>query len=185
MKPVALILALVWATPASAHGFAGGGLLHPLTGPDHMLAMLAVGALSAQLGGIALWYVPAAFLIAMLTGGAVGLAGLSLSGTEAAIAASVLLLGAAITWARPIALPVAAVATLAFGFAHGHAHGVEMPQSSSPALYILGFLLTTAGLHVIGLVGTALIIERGPGGARLLRGLGGVATLIGSAMLLA
>lgn len=185
MKPFLIILALVWSTPAFAHGFAGSGIIHPLTGLDHMLAMVAVGAWSAQLGGAALWRVPVAFLFAMLVGGAVGMVGLAVGGMEATIASSVLLLGIAITWARPVALPVALTATLAFGFAHGHAHGAEMPLSISPALYVLGFLLTTAGLHVIGLVGAALIIERGPSGMRLLRGAGGVAAIIGSVMLLA
>ena len=57
---------------ASAHGFAGSGWLHPLTGIDHMCAMVAVGAWSAQIGGKAIWRVPAAFVVAMLIGGIVG-----------------------------------------------------------------------------------------------------------------
>lgn len=63
------LLALLRAGPAAAHGFGGTGFLHPLTGPDHMLAMVAVGAWSAQIGGRAIWAVPAAFLIAMAFGG--------------------------------------------------------------------------------------------------------------------
>src|SRR5262245_51982348 len=127
---VALLLlpAFLAAGPAHAHGFAGSGWLHPLTGPDHMLAMLAVGAWSAQLGGRAIWTVPIAFVCAMAIGSIAALRGWPLPGTEILIAASVLGLGLAIALDRRFAWPVAAVATALFGLAHGSAHGSEMPS---------------------------------------------------------
>src|SRR5262245_64367776 len=91
-----LLPACLTAGPAHAHGFAGSGWLHPLTGPDHMLAMLAVGAWSAQLGGRAIWTVPTAFVCAMAVGGMAALRGWLLPGTEILVAVSVLGLGLAI-----------------------------------------------------------------------------------------
>ena len=170
-------LALTTA-PAVAHGFGGAGWMHPLTGPDHMLAMLAVGAWSAQLGGRALWLVPSAFVVAMAAGGAAALAGLVLPATEVAIVASVILLGLAIASARPYAVPVAAFATMVFGLAHGSAHGAEIPASQNVAIYVAGFLATTAGLHVIGLAGAALVLDR-PNGATALRAIGAVVIVAG------
>src|SRR5262245_54544235 len=148
------------ADPALAHGFAGSGWLHPLTGPDHMLAMLAVGAWSAQLGGRAIWAVPSAFVWAMAIGGMAALRGWPLPGTESLIAASVLGLGLAIALDRRFAWPVAALATALFGLAHGSAHGSEMPRMADTASYIIGFLVTTAGLHVAGAAGGLLLLER-------------------------
>lgn len=95
-------LAILIPGPASAHGFAGTGWLHPLTGPDHMLAMVLVGAWSAQLGGRALWTVPAAFVAAMAAGALAARLGLVLPGTEAVIALSSVALGLAVALARPV-----------------------------------------------------------------------------------
>ena len=168
---VALVLlpACLAAGPAYAHGFAGTGWLHPLTGPDHMLAMLAVGAWSAQLGGRAIWAVPTAFVCAMAIGGMAALRASPLPGTEIVIASSVLGLGLAIALDRRFAWPVAALATALFGLAHGFAHGSEMPRTADAASYVIGFLVTTAGLHVAGAAGGLLVLEqaRGRGSLRL------------------
>ena len=177
MKPgLALLPLLLWADSASAHGFGGAGFLHPLTGPDHMLAMIAVGAWSAQLGGPALWAVPTAFVLAMSLGGAVGMSGLAVPLAEPVILASAILLGAAIAIDRRFALPLAAAATALFGFAHGFAHGAELPAQSDIAIYAAGVLVTTAGLHVLGLAGGLLILADPSGRSRLrLSGLGVIA----------
>jgi urease accessory protein len=169
------------AGPAYAHGFAGSGWLHPLTGPDHMLAMLAVGAWSAQLAGRAIWTVPAAFLCAMAIGGMAALRGSPLTGTEIAIASSVLGLGLAIALDRRFAWPVAAFATALFGLAHGSAHGSELPRTADAASYVIGFLVTTAGLHVAGAAGGLLLLEhaRGRGWLRL----AGAATTVAGLLL--
>jgi len=177
-RALPLIPALLCAGPATAHGFTGSGLLHPLTGPDHMLAMIAVGVWSAQLGGRALWTVPSAFVVAMATGWAAATGGLPLPGTEVLIAVSVILLGLAVALARPMGWPLAALATLAFGLSHGYAHGGEMPAAASPMLYAGGFLVTTIGLHIFGLAGGALILQEAKGRA-ILRVLGAGASVAG------
>lgn len=176
------VLAGLAPAPAFAHGFAGGGWLHPLTGPDHMLAMVLVGAWSAQLGGRALWAVPAAFVAAMAVGALAALFGVVLPWIEIAIALSSVALGAAVMLARPVALPLAALATLAFGLAHGAAHGAEAPVAAGWS-YIVGFLATTAGLHVAGLAGASLLLDQARG-ATVLRLLGSGSALVGGVFLM-
>jgi urease accessory protein len=183
--PVAVALCLLPAClaagPAHAHGFAGSGWLHPLTGPDHMLAMLAVGAWSAQLAGRAIWTVPAAFVCTMAIGGMAALRGSPLTGTEIAIASSLLGLGLAIALDRRFAWPVAAFATALFGLAHGSAHGSEMPHTADAATYVTGFLITTAGLHVAGAAGGLLLLEHASGRGWLR--LAGAATTVAGVLL--
>ena len=135
--------------PHHVHGFMAG-VSHPLTGLDHLLAMLSVGLWASQKGGRAMWLWPAAFVIAMIAGGFVGMAGIGLPLVEPAIIASLLVLGAAI--AATLTLPAAAgVALIAlFGLFHGNAHGLEAPVSSA-GLYALGFILSTVTLHIMGL----------------------------------
>lgn len=151
------VLAATLALPAAAHpGHAGDamflqGLLHPLTGIDHLLTMLAVGVWAAQNGGRAIWLLPTAF-IAMLSGGAVlGMAGIGLPAVEAGIAASVAVLGLLVLLNKRVPVAAAAILVGAFAVLHGHAHGTEMPQAANPLLYGLGFVLSTAMLHGIGI----------------------------------
>lgn len=140
---------------SGSHGVSGfaGGLAHPLLGLDHLLAMIAIGLWAAQQGGRALWAVPAAFVGAMLLGGGLAWAGLSLPHVETGIAASVLVLGLLIATRRQWAL-VAGMATAAgFALFHGYAHGLEMPPAASPVPYVLGFMLATGFLHGVGIAG--------------------------------
>jgi len=164
--------------PAHAHGFGGSGLIHPLTGFDHLLAMLAVGAWSAQLGGAAILGVPAAFLGFMSLGGVVGIAGLSLPWVERAIAISVVVLGCAIAAERRISPLAAGAAVALFGTYHGFSHGSEVIGVSGRASYVAGFLVTTAGLHAIGAVAALLALESAAGVAWLRRS-GAVTALLG------
>jgi urease accessory protein len=158
---------------ADGAGFLAG-LSHPLGGPDHLLAMVAIGVWAAQCGGRALGALPAAFLGGMVAGGLLGLTGFGLPGVEELILASVMGLGLLVLLkARP---PVAAGAALAFLLAlfHGHAHGAEMPEAASPLLYAAGFLLAAAGLHGAGLAATRLLsspLVRLSGGAVTAAGL--------------
>lgn len=152
-----LALGLLAAGPALAHtghGDASGlahGFLHPLTGLDHMLAMVAVGLIAAQVGGRAILLVPLAFLGMMVVGGALGASGVALPHVEIAIALSVAVLGAAL--ALRLAMPVAGAMALVGVFAvfHGHAHGAEMPEAASGLAYGIGFVTATALLHALGL----------------------------------
>lgn len=157
----ATVLALAAGT-ASAHtgehavvGFASG-FTHPFLGLDHLLAMLAIGLWAAQQGGRALWAVPAAFVAAMGLGGALVWVGGALPQVETGIALSVLVLGLLIATRRQWAAPVGMAIAAGFALFHGYAHGLEMPQAASPALYALGFVLATASLHAAGIMSNRL-----------------------------
>ena len=172
------LISLLVDSPCFAHGFSGSGWLHPLTGVDHMFAMVAVGAWSAQLGGRALYLVPTAFVCAMAAGATLGFEHFAIPGTEVGIAVSVLLLGIAISSERKLALALASLAVGLFGMCHGYAHGYEMPLAQNRWNYAIGFLITTAGLHVAGAVGGLLLLESPQGRGRL-RCTGAVVALAG------
>lgn len=158
MKLPKLLAALVLlAAPALAfahpgHGEHGlvAGLAHPLTGLDHLLAMFAVGLWAAQQQGAARLALPCTFVGTMLVGGLLGFEGLQLPFMETGIAASVLALGLCVALAVRPPLPLAMAATALFALAHGVAHGLELPDLSSPWLYALGFVAATAALHAAG-----------------------------------
>lgn len=135
---------------ATGAGF-GNGFSHPLSGLDHLLAMVAVGLWAAQLGGRAIWQVPAAFVAMLLVGGTLGLAGFALPAVEPGIMASLLVIGVLVALA--VKMPVKAGMALVglFALFHGHAHGTEMPAAAAPALYALGFALATTLLHAAGI----------------------------------
>jgi urease accessory protein len=161
-RTIVLTVLCLFAGTASAHtgnhtvtGFSSG-LTHPLLGLDHLLAMIAIGLWAAQQGGRALWAVPAAFVGAMLTGGGMALAGLSLPHFETGIAASVLVLGLLIATRQKWAVKAGMAIAAGFALFHGYAHGLEMPQTASPALYALGFVLATVFLHGIGIAGSLI-----------------------------
>ena len=162
----------------SAHGFSGAGWLHPLTGLDHALAMIAVGAWSAQLGGRAIFAVPLAFVVCMLLGGIAGFAAYPIAGTELGIALSVQLLGLAIATGPRTVVLLAAAGVGIFGACHGYAHGREAPHSSGQVSYAAGFLATTAGLHIVGLMGGLLVLDE-PRRAWMLRVAGAAVAAIG------
>jgi len=163
------------AHPAQDAASFFAGAAHPLGGFDHVLAMLAVGLMAAQLGGRALWALPLAFVGAMLAGGALGFAGLGLPAVKPAILASVIILGALVAMA--VRLPLGSLVPMValFGFAHGWAHGAEGPVSGM-ALYTGGFALATALLH-----GAGIALGRGLT-ALAIRGLGGAAAVAGLAL---
>jgi urease accessory protein len=168
-------LALV-ALPALAHvqeGQAAGfltGLAHPVSGLDHVLAMIAVGLWGAQLGAPALWLLPVTFPLVMAFGGFLGLLGIPLPGVEVGIALSALALGLAVatSWRPPLVMAAALVAV--FAVFHGHAHGTELPEGQSGLTYSIGFVVATGLLHLAG-IGIG-VIQRWPAGQRVLRVLG-------------
>lgn len=151
------------AIPATVHAHPGhgildvaAGLMHPVLGADHLLAMVAVGLLGAQLGGRSRWAVPAAFVGALALGAVLGAAGLAIPGMEHGIALSVLVLGAILTFALRLSLPVATGLMAICGLFHGAAHGVEMPADATGALYGAGFIVASIALHIGGVaIGTA------------------------------
>ena len=155
-----------------------GGLTHPILGLDHLLAMLSVGIVSAQIGGKAIWTVPTTFVLVMAFGGLLGLAGVEFTAVEIGIALSVLALGLAILVKQSIPIFLVLFAVGLFAIFHGYAHGAEMPSVAEPLKYALGFLTGTAVIHITG-----VLIGDIPGhykyGSAVLRGLGAVIALFG------
>ena len=124
---------------------------HPISGLDHVLAMVAVGLWGVQLGAPAIWLLPVTFPMVMAFGGFLGLLGVPIPGVELGIALSAILLGSMVTTeARP---PSWLAATLVGFFAifHGHAHGSELPAGENGLLYSVGFVIATGCLHATGI----------------------------------
>lgn len=170
------LLAMAIPAPALAHtseGLRGGfvaGFLHPVSGVDHLLAMVAVGLWGAILGQPLLYALPVVFPLMMAIAGVAAIAGLMLPGVELAIAASVIVLGLAIAaaWRAPVWLALVIVG--GFALFHGWAHGAELPSMADPVAYSAGFVTATGLLHLAG-IGIGLI-DRRAGGRRALRLLG-------------
>lgn len=160
-------------------GFAAGAL-HPFSGPDHLLAMVAVGMWAAQGGGRKVWLLPAAFMAMLAAGAGFAMQWQALPQVEAGIATSVLALGllVALSLQLPTVLSVAIVA--GFGWLHGYAHGLELPESAAPLGYALGFLLATAGLHLSGIALGGAASRRAAG---LAKAMGGVIAASGAYLL--
>jgi len=168
-----ITLVLLCATSAFAHpqkGEAVGfltGFRHPISGLDHVLAMVAVGLWGAQLGSPAIWLLPVAFPMVMAMGGMLGLMGVPLPGIEYGIAASAILLGAAVMFELRPPLGIAAALVGFFAIFHGHAHGTELPPGQSALLYSIGFVIATGCLHALGIgIGT---VHRWAWGQKCLR----------------
>lgn len=185
-RAVAFLLLLA-AAPALAHvqqGQAAGfltGLAHPVSGLDHVLAMVAVGLWGAQLGRPAIWLLPVTFPMMMALGGFLGLVGIPLPGVEPGIALSALALGlvVAASWRPPLA--VAALLVAFFAMFHGHAHGTELPEGQSGLGYSMGFVVATGLLHLGGIaIG---VIHRWPAGRVVLRLLGAAVAAAGLSFL--
>lgn len=172
-------------TGTGAHIDAMHGFLHPLTGLDHVLAMVAVGVFAAQLGGRSLWAVPAAFVLAMVAGGALGYFGTPLPLVEQGIALSVIVMGLAVALGLRLPLAPAMVLVAAFAVFHGHAHGAEGAAAGSFAGYAAGFVVATSILHAAG-VALGMMLDRLGGAASLnsKRLVGATGALAGAAILM-
>jgi urease accessory protein len=178
LKQLALLcFLLVWSRSAFAHileGDAAGGFIsgfeHPISGLDHIVAMVSVGLWGAQLGAPAIWLLPVTFPIVMAFGGMLGLMGVPLPGTEIGIALSAVALGAVVAAEAKPPLWVAALLVGFFAIFHGHSHGTEIPPDQNGVLYSVGFVIATGLLHLTG-IGIGLI-HRWSAGQMILR-LGG------------
>jgi urease accessory protein len=154
--PTALICCLMAdrAFAHTGHGLTGGfsgGFLHPLFGPDHIAAMVAVGLWGAFLGAPAIYILPVVFPLVMACGGALGILGLPLPGVEAGIAVSAVVLGLMVALAVRPHLAIAAVLVGLFAIFHGYAHGSELPHGADAVAYSLGFVVATGLLHLAGI----------------------------------
>jgi urease accessory protein len=180
---VFLMLLLLLPMSASAHtetGTAGGlisGFLHPLTGLDHLVAMVAVGLWGAYLGAPAIWLLPVVFPVVMALGGASGVMGMPMPGVETCIALSGVMLGLAVAFAAKPPLWIAAVLVGFFAVFHGHAHGTELPTSANAIAYAVGFVVATGLLHLGGIAFGLLV--RWPWGRILVRTSGATIAIIG------
>lgn len=177
---------LLAALPGSAFAHTGqgaafsfsSGFLHPFGGLDHVLAMIAVGLLAAQLGGRALWLVPGTFVTVMALAAAAGVVGVPLPGTEYGILLSIIAISLPVAFAlgMPVALAMALVGV--FAIFHGHAHGAELPAGTEAAPYVAGFALATALIHAAG-ISFGLALGRLAMGRPALRIAGGAIVLAG------
>jgi urease accessory protein len=180
-------VALAAPTGALAHtrggeaiGFASG-IMHPISGLDHVLAMLAVGLWGAQLGAPAIWLLPVTFPMVMAIGGMLGLIGVKLPGVEIGIACSAIALGLAVLLELRPSLWAASVLVGCFAIFHGHAHGTELPPGANGLLYSIGFVFATGTLHAVGI--SIGLVHRWDAGRVLLRGAGAVIAVAGVAYL--
>lgn len=179
-----MLLAVTDVSAHSAEGLAGGffsGLMHPVLGPDHVIAMVAVGLWGAFLGKPAIWLLPIVFPMVMAFGGALGVAGIPVPAVETGIAVSAIVLGAMVAFAARPPIWVAAVIVGAFAIFHGHAHGTELPGAANPLAYSLGFVIATGLLHLCGIAFGAL--AHWPAGKVAVRAGGGLIALGGFAFL--
>jgi urease accessory protein len=175
---LALLPAIAFAHEESgqAAGFLSG-LAHPVSGLDHVLAMVAVGLWGAVLGLPAIWVLPIAFPLVMAFGGLMGLLGFPLPGVEIGIALSAFVLGVMVLAEIRPPLWIAAAVVALFAIFHGHAHGRELPEGASALLYSLGFVVATGLLHAVGiLIGFA---HRWAIGRPVVRAAGGGVALAG------
>jgi urease accessory protein len=178
-----VFMLLLYAQVTQAHVNKGeavsflSGLKHPISGLDHVVAMIAVGLWGAQLGAPAIWVLPVAFPMVMACGGLLGLLGLPLHGVDIAIAASAMLLGAAVMVELRPPIALAALLVGFFAIFHGYAHGSELPAGESGLLYSLGFVAATGSLHAVGI--SIGLVHRWSWGRRTLRFAGAAIALMG------
>lgn len=176
-------LFLLLPATAGAHtqtGSIGGflsGFRHPITGLDHIVAMVAVGLWGAFLGAPAIWLLPVVFPVVMAFGGALGVLGVPLPAVETGIALSAVVLGLMVALPARPPLWIAAVAVGFFAIFHGHAHGTELPVAANPITYAVGFVIATGLLHLSGI--TLGLLASWPWGKVLVRAGGAVIACIG------
>ena len=163
------------------HGSFMAGFSHPLFGLDHILVMVAVGLWASQIGGRALWLVPAAFVGTMAFGFGLAVAGVDLPFVEPAILASVVALGLLVAMAARVDTIASAALVAAFALFHGHAHGGELGAAGA-ASFSIGFVVATALLHAAG-IAIGIGVARIANGAILARIIGGLTAVTGVALI--
>lgn len=155
---LATILVTALVSVAQAHTGDGGadgftdGFVHPLLGPDHVIAMVAVGLWGVFLGRPAIWVLPVVFPLIMALGGVMGIVGVPLPSVETGIALSAVVLGLGVALGAHAPLWAASLLVAVFAVFHGYAHGTEMPTASDAVSYALGFVTATGLLHLCGIV---------------------------------
>lgn len=181
-----LAVAALAASPAAAHsggnlGSWTSGFLHPISGIDHLVAMVAVGLWGGILRAPAIWILPVVFPLVMAFGGALGIAGVPMPGVETGIAVSGIVLGVLVLFAVRAPLWMAGVLVAVFAIFHGYAHGAELPASANPIAYAAGFVIATGILHLIGIAFGQLYAL--PRGQFVVRAAGAAIAVVGAAFL--
>ena len=157
---VALLVTTQSAAAHPGHDSMSGfvtGIQHPLSGIDHFLAMIAVGLWAGLCGGRREWLWPATFVTSMIAGSAIGLYATTTTSVEWAILESVMTLGLATALRLRAPLILGGIVIAAFGFAHGFAHGREMPHSANGLDFAAGFTVATSMLHLVGVSAAATL----------------------------
>jgi urease accessory protein len=173
-------MALAHTQGGEALGFVSG-LAHPVSGLDHVLAMVAVGLWGAQLGAPAVWILPVTFPMVMALGGTLGLMGLQLPGIEICIALSAVALGVMVFREAQPNLLAAGFLVGFFAIFHGYAHGTELPPGANGMLYSIGFVIATGALHATGIaIG---LLHRWRVGRFVLRAAGAMVSIGGAVFL--
>ncbi|WP_046864183.1 HupE/UreJ family protein [Microvirga massiliensis] len=182
-RVVAFLQVLALPLPTFAHTGEGtvggliGGLTHPITGFDHVVAMVAVGLWGAFLGEPAIWLLPVVFPLVMVAGGVLGILGVPLPGVEVGIACSAIVLGLMVALAVRPPLWVAAALVGIFAVFHGYAHGAELPEAADPVAFSIGFVIATGLLHLSGIaIG---LLTKWHWGKNFVRAAGGAIALAG------
>lgn len=189
MRRVVLIVSISVAFAESAaahtgHGLASGftgGFLHPLFGPDHVVAMVAVGLWGAFLGSPAIIILPIVFPLMMAFGGVLGILGIPLPGVEIGIAVSAAVLGLMVALAAKPHIAIAAILVGLFAIFHGYAHGAEFPDGADALAYSLGFVIATGLLHLCGIAFG--LLTQWPQGRLAVRAAGSAIAIAGLAFL--
>lgn len=148
------VLLAIFSTFAMAHSGHGltnavAGFMHPFTGLDHLLMILAVGVWSARSSGKASVELSVTFILMLAFGASLGFFGLSIAGLETAIAVSVIAMGLLITLKIPSSTIFRLSIVSVFAILHGVAHGVEL-SSQHYAAVLLGMLLATTIISAVG-----------------------------------
>lgn len=133
------------------------GLIHPLTGADHLIAMVLVGIWAVSLGRKAQWRIPLAFVGTMAVASLIAQSKFQVPFLEGGIIASLFILGILVLGLVKLPTTTAMVTVGALAFFHGYAHGLEIPLEASAMNYFAGFLISTLFLHLIGVfIGNSL-----------------------------
>ncbi len=181
------VILMTLATAAEAHtgqGVIGGfssGFLHPITGWDHVVAMVAVGLWGAFLGSPAIWILPVVFPLVIAFGGMLGVMGVPLPFVETGIALSGIVLGFAVLFGVRAPIWLASIIVGIFAIFHGHAHGAELPEAANPFSYALGFVIATGLLHLFGIAFGFLTLV--PKGQYIVRAAGAAIAAVGAGFL--
>lgn len=185
-KSALFILLALASSTAFAHAGHGeeamgfmAGLLHPLTGGDHLAAMLVVGIWSAMTTR-RIWVAPVSFAALLLVGALLGIAGVSFPAVEPMIAASLLVIGLLLATQAKLPLALCAALVGAFALFHGAAHGTELASATPVAAALAGMVLGTALIHIVGLSVGRVLMQRHVALARIA---GGAVSMLGVGLL--